>query len=121
MPTSPDEMMTAMLKNIIVKTRHDMNYWIKIAKDSGETKHMAIIKYLKSNHGMTHGYANFVAFKLREGDNPAKTDDQIFKDQYANTPELKSIYDHIEKIILNLGKDIAKRVCKGYVAILTTK
>ena len=121
MPTSPEEMMTAMSKNIVEKTGYDMNYWLKIAKDSGETKYMAIIKYLKNNHGMTHGYANFIVIKLRGGDTPEKTDDQIFEDQYAKKLDLKPIYYHIEKIILKFGKDITKRVCKGYVAFRTTK
>ena len=66
MPSSPDEMMAAMMKNIVEKTGQDINYWIKIAESSDETKHMAIIKHLKTNHGMSHGYANLVAFKVRE-------------------------------------------------------
>ena len=63
MPTSPQEMMAAMMKNLAEKTGHDLNHWLKVVKASGEEKHMAIIKHLKSEHGLTHGYANFIAFK----------------------------------------------------------
>ena len=121
MPSSPDEMMAAMMKNIVEKTGQDINYWIKIAESSGETKHMAIIKHLKTNHGMSHGYANLVAFKVRENDNPAKSEDDILIAQYAKKQELKPIYDLLANEIQKLDKNISRRVCKGYVAFRTSK
>ena len=90
MPSTPEEMMAAMMKNIVEKNGHDIDHWLKIAEESGETKHMAIIKYLKANHGMTHGYANLVAFKVREKDNPTQSEDEILVDQYAKKQDLKS-------------------------------
>ena len=121
MPKSPEEMMAAMMKNLVEKTGHDMDYWLPIARSFEEDKHMAIIKRLKSEYGLTHGYANLIAFKVREGDQPAKTDDEIFADQYAKKPDLLPIYNHLEKIILGFGDDISKRTCKGYVAFRTGK
>lgn len=58
MPTSPEEMMQAIMNNLVEKTGHNLNHWIGLVKYSGEEKHVAIIKYLKSEHGLTHGYAN---------------------------------------------------------------
>ena len=49
-------MMQAMRNNLVEKTGHNLNHWIVLVKYSGEEKHMAIIKYLKSEHGLTHGY-----------------------------------------------------------------
>jgi len=125
MATTPEQMMNAMMKNIESKTGHNINYWLKIAKASGETKHMAIIKFLKTNHGMSHGYANLIAFKIREDGSPKKTENQLIEDQYSKKPEIKPeikpIYDELSEYILNLNPDISKRVCKGYVAFKTTK
>lgn len=121
MATTPEQMMNAMIKNIETKTGHNINYWLKIAHASGETKHMAIIKFLKSNHGMSHGYANLIAFKIREDGSPKKTENQLIEDQYSIKPDIKPIYDELSEYILNLNPDISKRVCKGYVAFKTTK
>ena len=114
-------MMAAMMKNIVEKTGHDIYHWLKIAEESGETKHMAIIKHLKANHGMTHGYANLVAFKVREKDNPTQSEDGILVDQYAKKQDLKPIYDLLADKIQKLDKNITRRVCKGYVAFRTSK
>jgi hypothetical protein len=115
MPKSPEEMMETMIKNIREKTGYNINHWIEIAEASGETKHMAIIKYLKANHGISQGYANLIAFKLREKDNPIKTNEQILDDQYSKKKELQPIYDYLSEYIQKIDEDISKRICKGYV------
>ena len=65
MPSSPQKMMSAMLNNLEVKTGNTLQHWLKVVGKSGEEKHNAIIKFLKTNHGLTHGYANLIAFKYR--------------------------------------------------------
>lgn len=121
MPKSPEEMMNAMMKNLVEKTGHSLEHWLPIIRSFEDDKHMAIINRLKTEHGLTHGYANFLAFKAREGTEPQKTDEDIFADQYAKKPDLLPIYNHLEKIILGLGDNISKRTCKGYVAFRTGK
>lgn len=39
MPSKPKEIMVAMMKNIVEKTGHDIDYWLKIAEDSGKKTH----------------------------------------------------------------------------------
>ena len=72
MPKSPAEMEASMIENFKEKTGKTLPEWIKVAKASGLAKHGEIVKHLKSDHGMTHGYANFVALKaLADGAAPA--------------------------------------------------
>ena len=54
-----------MEKGLLAKTGNSLEHWIKVVQESKTEKHKAIIDYLKSEHGFTHGYANFVALKSR--------------------------------------------------------
>ncbi len=68
MAKSPEDMANAMIANMKEKTGKTLEQWIAIARKSGEEKHGAIVKHLKSGHGMTHGYANLVAHKTLKSD-----------------------------------------------------
>ena len=65
MPTSPEEMAAAMVANMKSKTGKTLEQWLAIAKTTGAEKHGQIVKALKADHGLTHGYANLVAHKAR--------------------------------------------------------
>jgi len=55
----------AMLKNMFVKTGKDIDDWIVIVEATDFSKHGKIVKYLKSQYSLTHGYANLIARKSR--------------------------------------------------------
>ncbi len=122
MPKSPNEMMAAMTNNLIEKTGHNMKYWLKAAAKSGEEKHMAIIKYLKSEHGLTHGYANFIAFKYREQFESPKSSIDLVSEQYSGAKaKLKPLYDELCKIVKGFGNDVDVSPRKTYVTIRRSK
>ena len=54
----------AMLKNMFEKTGKNLDDWIVIGKATNFTKHGEIVKYLKSEYSLTHGYANLIARKI---------------------------------------------------------
>ena len=122
MPTSPQEMMAAMMKNLAEKTGHDLNHWLKVVKASGEEKHMAIIKHLKSEHGLTHGYANFIAFKAREESEPPKSGDDLVSDLFMGPKEaMKPLYNELVKTVEIFGDDVDVSPRKTYVTIRRSK
>ena len=55
----------AMVKNMIEKTGKNLEEWIELVKDKQFSKHGEIVKYLKMNYLLTHGYANLIARKSR--------------------------------------------------------
>ena len=110
-------MMAAMMKNLAEKTGHDLNHWLKVVKTSGEEKHMAIIKHLKSEHGLTHGYANFISLKYREADAGSANADDLISAQYANKPLLKPIFDALHIHIIKLGADVEVAPKKSAVSM----
>ena len=66
MTSNIDDMTNTMLQNLENKTGKNLDEWIKIANNSPATKHKEIIDYLKTEYGLTYGYANLIALKTRE-------------------------------------------------------
>jgi hypothetical protein len=60
----PLSMEKAMLKNMFEKTGKNIDDWIVIIKATNFSKHSEIVKYLKSEYSLTHGYANLIARKI---------------------------------------------------------
>ena len=61
----PKSMEKAMLKNMIEKTGKSIEEWIKIVKEKDFLKHGEIVKFLKEQYSLTHGYANLIAQKSK--------------------------------------------------------
>ncbi len=119
MALSPDEMANAMIANMKEKTGKTLAQWITIAKKSGAEKHGLIVKHLKSEHEMTHGFANLVAHKTLKSDaGNASGDDELVAAQYAGPKaDLKPIYDALIKAANACGKDVEISPKKSYVSL----
>lgn len=124
MAKSPEDMAAAMIANMKANTGKTLEQWIAIAKKSGEEKHGAVVKYLKSEHGLTHGFANLVAHKYLKSDagSAAGGDDALVAAQYAGPKaELKPIYDVLIKAVTALGEDVEIAPKKTYVSLRRNK
>ena len=55
----------AMLKKMIEKTGKPIEEWIKIVKEKDFFKHGEIVKFLKEQYSVTHGYANLITWKSK--------------------------------------------------------
>ena len=124
MAKSPEEMANAMIANMKEKTGKTLEQWVAIAKKSGEGKHGGIVKHLKADHGMTHGFANLVAHKTLKSDAGSASggDDGLIAAQYAGAKtDLKPIYDALIKAANACGKDIEVSPKKAYVSLRRNK
>ena len=100
-----DEMEAKMTANIAEKTGQSLETWIEVVKKEDLHKHNEIIKFLKSEHGFTHGYANFVALKARQ---PAGEDrpsaKSLVDSQYGSgKADLSPIYEAIIAAVKEFG------------------
>ena len=124
MAKSPEEMANSMIANMKEKTGKTLEQWITLAKKSGERKHGGIVKHLKTEHGMTHGFANLVAHKTLKSDAGSASggDDGLVAAQYAGPKaDLKPIYDALIKAVNTLGKDVEVSPKKSYVSLRRNK
>ena len=125
MAKSPEEMAAAMLANLKPNTGKTMEQWLKITKKANFAKHGEILKCLKGDHGMTHGYANLVAhYTLKGGMAAPGSDgsDSLVKAQYVGAKaDLKPIYDALLAKISKFGKDFELAPKKAYVSMRRNK
>lgn len=122
MAKTPDEMAAAMIQNMPEKTGKSLEEWLEISRASGLEKHGQILKMLKTDHGMTHGFANLVAMKTLQGDAAPSSDDDLVEAQYAGAKaELRPIYDALIARISGFGSDVEVAPKKAYVSLRRSK
>ena len=107
-----------MEKGLLEKTGKSLEHWIEVVKQTKKEKHKAIIDHLKSNHGFTYGYANFVALKARKSDAGSIDDTDLIANQYKGKENLKPIFDQLESAIKKIGSDITITPKKDSVSFI---
>jgi len=117
-----DDAAQTMINNLEKNTGKSLATWIQIVKESGLVKHGEIIKYLKSDHGFTHGFANLVAHKAKGSDaGSAANVSDLVTAQYTGKESLKPIYEKFIDSINKLGDDVELAPKKAYVSIKRKK
>jgi Domain of unknown function (DUF5655)/Domain of unknown function (DUF4287) len=119
---SPDEMAKAMIANMREKTGKTLEQWLAIARNSKATKHGELVKLLKTDHGMTHGFANLVAHKTFRSDagSVSATSDLIAAQYAGDKAVLKPIYDAVIEAAKACG-DIEIAPKRAYVSLRRSK
>jgi hypothetical protein len=118
--SSPADATQSMIRNLEEKTGKPLAEWVRIARQSGHAKHREILGHLKSEHGLTHGYANLVAMTALESDKPAAPD--LVSAQYSVAKaSLRPIYDRIVDAVREFGPDVEIASKKAYVSLRRKK
>jgi len=122
MAKSPEEMLESMIRNLEEKTGKTLPQWIKIAKSGKLAKHGELVKFLKTEHGVTHGYANLIAQKTLQGDAEPAGDAGLVAAQYAgDKAPLRPIYDAVIAAVTKFGGDVEVSPKKAYVSLRRNK
>ena len=122
MAKNPDEMAAAMIANLKAKTGKTLAQWLKVAKASKLTKHGELVKHLKGDHGMTHGFANLVAHEHLQSAASASSAGDLVAAQYGGKKEgLRPIYDKLIAAVEKLGADVEVAPKKAYVSLRRSK
>ena len=110
------------VKNLEEKTGKKIDEWIKIANSSGFEKHGEILNFLKTKHGIGHGYANLVVHHAKQSHAGAENNETDWiAEQYKGKDELKGWYDKLMKAINRIGKDVEIAPKKAYVSLRRKK
>ncbi|MEM8815552.1 MAG: DUF4287 domain-containing protein [Pseudomonadota bacterium] len=117
--STPDKQLATMLANLPEKTGKPLAEWLKLLAKSGLGKHGEIVKHLKTEHGVTHGFANLIAAKALEG-GEGETD--LIAAQYAGPKaKLRPLYDEIVKFAQSLGPGLEIAPKKASVSLRRKK
>lgn len=122
MAKSPEDVAAGMIVNLKQKTGKSIAEWLKIVGKAKLAKHGEIVKFLKSEHGVTHGYANLIAHQALQQDAPDTGGDGLVAAQYSGDKAgLKPIYDDLIAAVQKFGNDVEISPKKTYVSLRRRK
>ena len=123
MAKSPEEMAAAMVANLREKTGKTMEQWLKITKAAKLEKHGQIVKMLKTDHGVTHGFANLIAHQTLSAEPvTGKGDVELVDAQYSGgKATLRPIYEAVVTMVNKFGPDVEIAPKKTYVSLRRNK
>jgi predicted transport protein len=117
-----DKAMQTMIDNLHTNTGKTLEQWMDIVNKKNLLKHGQIIKFLKEQHQLTHGFANLIALKAKGSDAAsAENQDDLILKQYKGKEHLKPLYDKVVNEILKFGNDIEIAPKNAYVSLRRKK
>ena len=117
-----DKAEQTMYDNIAKKTGKTVDEWITIVQQQKLQKHGEMMKFLKEEHGFTHGYANMVAIKVTGTDARAvENKDELIDKQYKGKEHFKPLYQKLMTQIKSFGTDVEVAPKNAYVSLRRKK
>ncbi|MBW8183479.1 DUF4287 domain-containing protein [Shewanella nanhaiensis] len=113
-----DKALQTMINNIPEKTGKTLEEWFQILKKEKLEKHSIAVKFLKTEHGVTHGFANTIVTLSKEQDAPSE---DLVSAQYDGKATLKPLYDKLISVVLKFGNDVTLSPKKASVSIIRAK
>ncbi|MDY7097626.1 MAG: DUF4287 domain-containing protein [Pseudomonadota bacterium] len=115
---SPEEQLASMMKNLPEKTGKTLEQWLALLAKTDLAKHGQMVTFLKSEHDVGHGYANLIASKALETEQPS---DPVAEQYSGAKAALKPIYDDIVAYARSLGEDVEIAPKKASVSLRRKK
>lgn len=117
---TPQDMLNQMMAKLSDKTGRDFKAWVAVAKASGLDKHKAITVHMKTEHGLNHNEAQWIAWgvtdpgRIDQYDRPTDLVDALYSGKKAH---LRPIYDALLAEVTALGGPQRSVVCKTYTSV----
>lgn len=118
-----DPQVQSMIDNMPEKTGKSLEDWFTLLGASKLEKHGEMMKLLKGEYGVTHGFANTIVLLYRQqSDGGPPTDEDLVAQQYAGPKTaLRPLYEEIIETVEGFGKDVAIAPKKAYVSLRRSK
>lgn len=110
-----DKALQTMIDNMPEKTGKSLDQWKKLLLTKAFEKHSEAVKYLKTEHAVTHGFANTIV-TLAKQDNSSEED--LVAAQYKGKEQLLPIYEALIAYTKILGKDVTITPKKTSVSVI---
>jgi len=113
-----EKALQTMINNMPDKTGKGLEAWKAILKEKNFSKHGEAMKFLKGEHGVTHGFANTIIHLCKES---TSDDSDLVLNQYKGKEVLSPIYEKLINIVSGFGADVVNSPKKTSVSILRKK
>lgn len=110
-----DKALQTMINNMPEKTGKSLAEWKIILSTKAFAKHSEGVKFLKSEHGVSHGFANTIVTLSKEENH---SNEDLIENQYKGKESLFPIYEKLIPILKNFGNDVTITPKKGSVSII---
>lgn len=107
-----------MINNMPEKTGKSLDQWITLLKTKSFAKHSEAVKFLKTEHQVTHGFANTIVSLSKQDDS---SEEDLIANQYKGKESLLPIYDALHSYVKTLGDDVKISPKKTSVSIIRKK
>ena len=117
-----DKATQTMIDNLQKNTGKSLEEWIQVVQETGLQKHGEIVKYLKTDHAFTHGFANMVALKAKGTDaGSTENPDDLIEKQYKGKEQLLPVYEALVVQLKEFGADVELAPKNAYVSVRSKK
>lgn len=113
-----DKALQTMINNMPEKTGKTLEEWIQILAKKKFDKHSTAVAFLKTEHGVTHGFANTIVSLSKDKD---VSSEDLVTNQYNNKEQLRPIYEMLISTIVKFGNDVVITPKKGSVSLIRKK
>ncbi len=115
---SPEEQLQTMINNLPEKTGKGLDTWLKLLRGAELSKHGELVNHLKTEHQVTHGFANLIASEFLKTGESLKSPEELVETQYAGPKSaLRPIYDTLIGVVERFGDDVELAPKKAYVSL----
>jgi predicted transport protein len=118
-----DPQLQTMIDNMPAKTGRALEEWFPVLAAAGLDKHGEMVKLLKGEHGVTHGFANTIVTLYRQhaAGGPAPDADLVASQYSGDKARLQPIYETILAAVSGFGPDVEIAPKKSYVSLRRRK
>jgi len=110
-----DKALQTMIDNMPEKTGKSLDEWKSLLKKKSFTKHSEGVKFLKTEHNVTHGFANTIVTLSKDENNDPE---DLVTAQYTGKENLVPMYKKIIEHVNSLGSDVTITPKKGSVSVI---
>lgn len=123
MPDIVDAALENQRQNIAARTGRAYASWLELARSSGHEKHGALLAWLKSEHGVSHGDANRIALDARRtessaGDSGGDVLDAIYAGPKAT---VRPLHARVVALAQAFGDDVSLSPKQSYISLRRAK
>ena len=110
-----DKALQTMINNMPDKTGKKLEAWLEILAKENFEKHSIAVKFLKTDHGLTHGFANTIVTLAKEKNEPTE---DLISNQYNGKESLIPMYEMLIATVEKFGNDVVISPKKGSVSLI---
>jgi len=113
-----DKALQTMINNMLDKTGKKLEEWLPILHKENIEKHSVAVNFLKTEYGLTHGFANTIVTLSKEKN---ESPEDLLVNQYRGKELLKPMYDLLTSSVEKFGADVVITPKKGSVSLIRKK